>query len=54
MAFKHKFSYEEKVRILSEYLEGTYGFREICNQYKINQGSLKIGKDYMKPSAGVD
>ena len=44
MAFKHKFSYEEKVRILSEYLDGTYGFREICNRYKINQGSLKNWK----------
>ena len=41
MAFKHKFSYEEKIRILSEYLNGTYGFREICRIYDINQGTLK-------------
>lgn len=44
MAFKHKFSYEEKVRILSEYLNGIYGFREVCNRYNINQGSLKAWK----------
>ena len=31
MAFKHKFTYEEKVKIVSEYIDGTYGFREICN-----------------------
>ena len=41
MSFKHKFSYEEKVKILSEYLDGTYGFREVCRRYNINQGSLK-------------
>ena len=28
MAFKHKFTYEEKVKIVSEYIDGTYGFRE--------------------------
>lgn len=44
MAFKHKFSYEEKVRILSEYLDGTYGFREVCRRHNINQGSLKNWK----------
>lgn len=44
MTFKHKFSYEEKVKILSEYLEGTYGFREVCFRYNINQGSLKDWK----------
>lgn len=44
MAFKHKFSYEEKIKILSEYLDGTYGFREICRRYGINQGSLKSWK----------
>ena len=27
MAFKHKFTYEEKVKIVSEYIDGTYGFR---------------------------
>ncbi len=41
MAFKHKFTYEEKVKIVSEYIDGTYGFREICKRYDINQGSLK-------------
>lgn len=44
MAFKHKFSYEEKARILSEYLNGTYGFREICKRYSINNGTLKNWK----------
>ena len=44
MSFKHKFSYEEKVKILSEYLDGIYGFREICRRYNINQGSLKDWK----------
>ena len=44
MAFKHKFSYEEKVRILSEYLNGTYGFREICKRYSLNNGTLKNWK----------
>ena len=29
MTFMHKFSDEEKIKILSEYLDGTYGFREI-------------------------
>ena len=44
MAFTHKFSYEEKVKILSEYLDGTYGFREVCRRYNINRGSLKNWK----------
>ena len=42
MSFKHKFSYEEKVKIVSEYIDGTYGFLEICRRYNINQGSLQI------------
>ena len=44
MAFKYKFSYEEKENILSEYLDGTYGFREVCRRYNIRQGSLKNWK----------
>lgn len=44
MTFKHKISYEEKVIILSEYLDGIYGFREVCRRYNINQGSLKNWK----------
>lgn len=44
MAFKHKFSYEEKAQILSEYLNGTYGFREICRKYNLNNGTLKDWK----------
>ena len=46
MAFKHKFTYEEKVKIVSEYIDGTYGFREICKRYDINQGSLKDWKRF--------
>lgn len=30
MAFRHKYSYEEKERILIEYLSGAHGFRELC------------------------
>ena len=37
MAFKHKFTYEEKVKIVSEYIDGTYGFREICKRYDISR-----------------
>ena len=44
MPFRHKFTYEEKVKILTEYLDGVYGFREICRIYNINQGSLKNWK----------
>ena len=44
MSFKHKFSYEEKAKIVSEYIDGTYGFLEICRRYNINQGSLKDWK----------
>lgn len=44
MAFKHKFSYEEKIKMLSEYLDGTYGFKEICRRYNINRNSLKNWK----------
>ena len=29
MAFKHKYSYEEKEHILTEYLNGTHGFRKL-------------------------
>lgn len=41
MAFKHKYSYEEKEHILIEYLNGTHGFRELCRIYGISHGSLK-------------
>ena len=44
MAFKHKFSHEEKIRMLSEYLDGTYGFKEVCRRYNINRNSLKNWK----------
>lgn len=41
MAFKHKYSYEEKEHILMEYLNGTHGFRELCRIYGMSQGALK-------------
>lgn len=41
MAFKHKYSYEEKEHILIEYLNGTHGFRELCRIYGMSQGALK-------------
>ena len=39
MAFKHKFTYEEKVKTVSQYIDGTHGFSEICKPYATHQGS---------------
>ncbi|MEY8762510.1 MULTISPECIES: transposase [Clostridium] len=41
MSFKHKFSFEEKVKIVTEYLNGTNGFRESCRIYNVSQSGLK-------------
>ena len=41
MAFRHKYSYEEKERILMEYLNGTYGFRKLCQVYGMSQSALQ-------------
>lgn len=41
MAFKHKYSYTEKEKIIIEYLNNTYGFRELCRIYGMSQGALK-------------
>jgi transposase-like protein len=41
MSFKHKYSYEEKERILIEYHKGTYGFRQICDIYGMSQTALQ-------------
>lgn len=41
MAFKHKYSYEEKEHILIEYLNGAHGFRELCRIYGMSEGALK-------------
>ena len=41
MAFKHKYSYEEKEHSLMEYLNGTHGFRELCRIYGMSEGALK-------------
>jgi len=41
MAFKHKYSYASKEKIIIEYLNNTYGFRELCRIYGMSQGALK-------------
>ena len=41
MSFKHKYSYEEKEKILLEYQTGAHGFRELCRIHGIAQQSLK-------------
>lgn len=41
MSFKHKFSFDEKSKIIIEYQAGVYGFREICRVYSVSQSALK-------------
>ena len=41
MSFKHKYTYDEKTKILLEYQTGIHGFRELCRIYGIAQQSLK-------------
>lgn len=41
MAYKHKYSYAEKEKIIIEYLNNTYGFRALCHIYGMSQGALK-------------
>ena len=41
MSFKHKYTYDEKAKILLEYQTGVHGFRELCRIYDIAQQSLK-------------
>ena len=41
MSFKHKYSYEEKEKILLEYQTGVHGFRELCRIYGMAQSALK-------------
>lgn len=41
MAFKHKYSYAEKEKIIIEYLNNIHGFRELCRIYGMSQGTLK-------------
>lgn len=41
MAFKHKYTYIDKEKIIIEYLNNTYGFRELCRVYGMSQSSLK-------------
>jgi transposase-like protein len=41
LSFKHKYSYEEKEKILLEYQTGAHGFRELCRIHGIAQQSLK-------------
>ena len=41
MSFKHKYTYEEKERIILEYLTDAHGFRELCRIYGMAQQALK-------------
>lgn len=41
MSFKHKYTFEEKEKIILEYLNNTYGFRELCRIYGMSQSALK-------------
>ena len=41
MAFKHKYSFEEKEKILFEYQTGVHGFRELCRIYRMAEQALK-------------
>ena len=41
MSFTHKYTYDEKAKILVEYQTGVHGFRELCRIYGIAQQSLK-------------
>ena len=41
MAFKHKYSFEEKEKIILEYQTGVHGFRELCRIYGMAQQALK-------------
>lgn len=41
MSFHHKYSYEQKVQIITKYCEGTQGFRELCSTYGMAQQTLK-------------
>ena len=58
MAFKHKYSFEEKVKILQEYHTGVHGFRELCRIYGMAQQALKdwirlyetFGTEGLKPT----
>ena len=38
--FVHKYDYEQKIKIITEYPNGTYRFREICRIYGISQSAL--------------
>ncbi len=41
MAFRHKYSHDEKEKIVIEYLNNTYGFRELCRLYGMSQTALR-------------
>ena len=41
MAFKHKYSFEEKEKILLEYQAGVHSFRGLCRIYGMAQQALK-------------
>ena len=41
MTFIHKYSFEEKTKILLEYQTGVHGFRELCRIYGMAEQALK-------------
>ena len=41
MSFKHKYTFEEKTKILLEYQTGVHGFRELCQIYGMAEQALK-------------
>ena len=41
MSFRHKYTYEEKEKIVVEYQNGVHGFRELCRIYGMAEQALK-------------
>ncbi len=41
MSFRHKYTFEEKEKIVLEYQSGEHGFRELCRIYGMAQQALK-------------
>ncbi|MCR3760676.1 helix-turn-helix domain containing protein [Clostridium felsineum] len=42
MAFKHKYSYAQKEKIIIEYLNNNYGFKELCCIYGALKGWIRL------------
>ena len=41
MSYRHKYTYEEKEKIVVEYQNGVHGFRELCRIYGMAEQALK-------------